>query len=71
MRQTPRNQLEHMQMGLQAGGEFWAAREATEACEPPAQLVLGNRPIELSLQRAWAAVGWSPRLQLLRGLAQV
>lgn len=58
-----------MQMGLQAGGEFRAAREAAEACG--AQLVLGDRPLEVTLQRAWAALGWRRRLQLLSGLAQV
>ena len=46
-----------------------AARQAAEACD--AQLVLGDRPIEVSLQRAWDALGWRRRLQLLRGLTQV
>lgn len=52
----------------QAGGEFRAAREAADACG--AQMVLGDRPIEVTLQRAWAALGWKRRLQLLGGLAQ-
>ena len=56
-------------MGLQAGAEFVAARQAAEACD--AQLVLGDRPIEVSLQRAWDALSWRRRLRLLGGLSQV
>jgi hypothetical protein len=58
-----------IQVGLQAGAEFVAARQAAEACD--AQLVLGDRPIEVSLQRAWDALSWRRRLRLLGGLAQV
>lgn len=57
------------QSGLQPGREFRAAREAADAAD--AQIVLGDRPIEVSLQRAWAALGLRRRLQLLGGLAQV
>jgi hypothetical protein len=58
-----------IQVGLQAGAEFVAARQAAEACN--AQLVLGDRPIEVSLQRAWDALSWRRRLRLLYGLTQV
>ncbi len=58
-----------LQMGLETGREFRAAREAADATG--AQVVLGDRPIEVSLQRALAALGFRRRLQLLGGLAQV
>ncbi|KAJ7970014.1 TraB domain-containing protein [Quillaja saponaria] len=45
------------------GDEFRAARKASE--EVGAQIVLGDRPIEITLQKAWNALKWSERLSLL------
>ncbi|XP_024990961.1 traB domain-containing protein isoform X1 [Cynara cardunculus var. scolymus] len=52
------------------GDEFRAARKASE--EISAQVVLGDRPIEITLQRAWSSLKWSEKLSLvvaiLRGI---
>ncbi len=58
-----------LQLGVRPGGEFGAARVGAEAVG--AALVLGDRPIEVSLQRAWAALPLRRRLQLLAGLLRV
>ncbi|KAK7280001.1 hypothetical protein RJT34_25063 [Clitoria ternatea] len=53
------------------GDEFRAARKASE--EVGAQIVLGDRPIEITLQRAWKAMKWTEKLSLvtsvIRGIA--
>ncbi|XP_068490806.1 uncharacterized protein [Phaseolus vulgaris] len=53
------------------GDEFRAARKASE--EVGAQIVLGDRPIEITLQRAWKAMKWIEKLNLVltifRGIA--
>jgi pheromone shutdown protein TraB len=58
------------QLGVQPGAEFRAAAEASAAV-PGGQccLVLGDRPIEITLSRAWEALSWRRRLQLLADLA--
>ncbi|KAK7357373.1 hypothetical protein VNO80_16658 [Phaseolus coccineus] len=45
------------------GDEFRAARKASE--EVGAQIVLGDRPIEITLQRAWKAMKWIEKLSLV------
>ncbi|GLI67999.1 hypothetical protein VaNZ11_012211 [Volvox africanus] len=56
-------------LGVAGGGEFAAARAAAE--DVGAQVVLGDRPVEITLSRAWAAMSLSRRLklcgELLRG----
>lgn len=54
---------------MQPGAEFRAAAEAAAAV-PGGQccLVLGDRPIEITLSRAWEALSWQRRLQLLGDL---
>lgn len=54
------------QLGVQPGAEFRAAAGAADAVG--ASLVLGDRPIEITLQRAWGALSWQRRLQLLADL---
>lgn len=49
-------------LGVRGGGEFLSARRAAEAVG--AQVVLGDRPIEITLQRAWDALPWGQRLKL-------
>lgn len=45
-------------------------RLITEPALPtPPQLVLGDRPIEITLQRAWDALTWRQRCQLAAELA--
>ncbi|KAK3039252.1 hypothetical protein RJ639_027956 [Escallonia herrerae] len=52
------------------GDEFRAARKASE--EINAQIVLGDRPIEITLERAWSSLTWREKLTLvvsvLRGI---
>ncbi|XP_042480106.1 traB domain-containing protein isoform X1 [Macadamia integrifolia] len=52
------------------GDEFRAARKASE--EIGAQIVLGDRPIEITLERAWNSLKWKEKLSLvtsvLRGI---
>ncbi|XP_057481629.1 LOW QUALITY PROTEIN: uncharacterized protein LOC130768568 [Actinidia eriantha] len=45
------------------GDEFRAARKASE--EVGAQLVLGDRPIEITLERAWNSLKWNEKLSLV------
>uniref|UniRef100_A0A7N0RD30 TraB family protein n=1 Tax=Kalanchoe fedtschenkoi TaxID=63787 RepID=A0A7N0RD30_KALFE len=45
------------------GDEFRAARKASE--EIGAQLVLGDRPIEITLERAWNSLAWNEKFSLL------
>ncbi|XP_011628414.1 uncharacterized protein LOC18447763 isoform X1 [Amborella trichopoda] len=57
-------------IGRPLGNEFRAARKASE--EVGAQIVLGDRPIEITLGRAWGALNWREKLRLvgvlLRGI---
>ncbi|KAJ4956596.1 hypothetical protein NE237_013379 [Protea cynaroides] len=52
------------------GDEFRAARKASE--EVGAQIVLGDRPIEITLERVWNSLKWKEKLRLvisvLRGI---
>ncbi|CAM9288619.1 unnamed protein product, partial [Sphacelaria rigidula] len=45
-------------------GDFRAAREAAE--EAGAQIVLGDRPVEITLRRAWEALSLGERLDLAK-----
>ncbi|XP_024365398.1 uncharacterized protein [Physcomitrium patens] len=54
--------------GVATGEEFRAARKAAEALG--AQIVLGDRPIEITLQRAWRSLKWDERLRFGATLVQ-
>eukprot|EP00850_Spirogloea_muscicola_P003538 SM000014S00326 [mRNA] locus=s14:726048:727789:+ [translate_table: standard] len=54
--------------GVEYGDEFRAARKAAE--EVGAQLVLGDRPIEITLRRTWRAMGFGEKLSLIPSLLQ-
>lgn len=45
------------------GDEFRAARKAAENIG--AQIVLGDRPIEITLERAWTSLKWKEKMSLL------
>ncbi len=51
---------------MEPGLEFRAAARAAEAVQ--AQVVLGDRPIEITLERAWTALDWKQRFRLCRDL---
>lgn len=57
-----------MAAGAMPGGEFRAARGAALAVQ--SQLVLGDRPVEITLAMAWAAASQADRLALASFLAQ-
>ncbi|KAH0468060.1 hypothetical protein IEQ34_003093 [Dendrobium chrysotoxum] len=48
------------------GEEFRAARKSSE--EVGAQIVLGDRPIEITLERAWNSLVWTEKLRLVISL---
>ncbi|XP_039134551.1 traB domain-containing protein isoform X2 [Dioscorea cayenensis subsp. rotundata] len=50
------------------GDEFRAARKASE--EVGAQIVLGDRPIEITLERAWRSLMWSEKVRFIFSLIQ-
>ncbi|CAM9933358.1 unnamed protein product, partial [Hapterophycus canaliculatus] len=50
-------------------GDFRAAKDGAEEAE--AQIVLGDRPVEVTLKRAWEALSVGERLNLARSLAQL
>ncbi|KAL8049737.1 hypothetical protein ABFX02_06G038300 [Erythranthe guttata] len=50
------------------GDEFRAARKASE--EIGAQIVLGDRPIEITLERAWSSLKWKEKLSLISSVVQ-
>ncbi|KAK3220803.1 hypothetical protein Dsin_014773 [Dipteronia sinensis] len=50
------------------GDEFRAARKASE--EVGAQIVLGDRPIEITLERAWNSLKWDEKLSLVTSVVR-
>ncbi|XP_065866433.1 uncharacterized protein [Euphorbia lathyris] len=50
------------------GDEFRAARKMSE--EVGAQIVLGDRPIEITLERAWNALSWNEKFNLVTAVVQ-
>ncbi|KAJ8477488.1 hypothetical protein OPV22_021215 [Ensete ventricosum] len=48
------------------GDEFRAARKVSE--ELGVQIVLGDRPIEITLERAWSSLTWSEKVRLVLSL---
>ncbi|KAL7107196.1 hypothetical protein ACP275_06G038600 [Erythranthe tilingii] len=50
------------------GDEFRAARKASE--EIGAQIVLGDRPIEITLERAWSSLKWKEKLSLISSVVR-
>jgi pheromone shutdown protein TraB len=51
------------------GGDFRAARIAGE--EISAKIVLGDRPIEITLERAWSALTWDEKVRAARLLQEI
>ncbi|KAG0575453.1 hypothetical protein KC19_5G004900 [Ceratodon purpureus] len=54
--------------GVATGEEFRAARKAAEGIG--AQIVLGDRPIEITLRRAWRSLSWDERFRFTISLLQ-
>ncbi|KAI5346995.1 hypothetical protein L3X38_014874 [Prunus dulcis] len=50
------------------GDEFRAARKVSE--EVGAQIVLGDRPIEITLERAWNSLNWTEKLSLVASVVR-
>eukprot|EP00466_Bigelowiella_natans_P009076 jgi/Bigna1/87635/estExt_fgenesh1_pg.C_220145 len=54
---------ESVEIMSKSGVDFRAARRAAE--DVGAQIVLGDRPIEITLERAWEAMTWAERKKLI------
>ncbi|XP_015867547.3 uncharacterized protein LOC107405055 isoform X2 [Ziziphus jujuba] len=50
------------------GDEFRAARKVSE--EIGAQIVLGDRPIEITLERVWSTLKWNEKLSLVNSVVR-
>ncbi|KAM1407225.1 hypothetical protein ACFXTH_001819 [Malus domestica] len=50
------------------GDEFRSARKASE--EVGAQIVLGDRPIEITLERAWNSLTWNEKLSIVSSVVR-
>eukprot|EP00890_Picochlorum_soloecismus_P005933 jgi/Picsp_1/6340/NSC_03689-R1_family protein len=55
-------------LGVESGGEFKAAQVAADKIG--AQVVLGDRPIEITLRRAWVSLPFQSRVRLVLDLFQ-
>lgn len=53
------------QLGMAPGGEFRAAVLAAEELNQECRIILGDRPINITISRALAALNWWQRLKLL------
>ncbi|CAD5119381.1 DgyrCDS7995 [Dimorphilus gyrociliatus] len=53
------------QLGMAPGGEFRAAVVAANELENECRIILGDRPINITISRALAALNWWQRLKLL------
>lgn len=53
-------------LGVESGGEFKAAQVAAD--KVGAQVVLGDRPIEITLRRAWVSLPAQSKVRLVLGL---
>lgn len=53
-------------LGVELGGEFRVAHDywLSQTCH----LILGDRPVQITLMRAWESLWWWPRLKLVIGL---
>lgn len=57
------------ELGVELGGEFQCAhRYWKEQTQFPPHLVLGDRPLQLTLIRAWESLRWWPKLKLIVGM---
>jgi pheromone shutdown protein TraB len=61
------------ELGVELGGEFqcaykyWKARRKLSRRRYP-HLILGDRPLHLTLVRSWESLGWFPKLKVVVGL---
>lgn len=55
-------------LGIESGGEFKAAQIAAD--KVGAQVVLGDRPIEITLKRAWVSLPFQSRVHLVLDLVR-
>jgi pheromone shutdown protein TraB len=55
-------------LGVELGGEFQCARRYWQSVSPKPFLLLGDRPLELTLVRAWESLRWWPKFKVVVGL---
>ena len=65
------------ELGVELGGEFRCAHDYWKNCavlddnnnnDRRPHLVLGDRPLHLTLVRAWESLGWWPKIKVVAGL---
>jgi len=58
------------ELGVELGGEFRAAYRYWQQQQSPAKphLILGDRPLHLTLVRAWESLWWWPKIKVIAGL---
>jgi len=56
------------ELGVELGGEFRAAYQYWQKAANPTHLILGDRPLHLTLIRAWESLWWWPKIKVMVGL---
>ncbi|GKZ00581.1 hypothetical protein MPSEU_001010300 [Mayamaea pseudoterrestris] len=55
-------------LGVELGGEFQCASRYWKSTLPQPFLLLGDRPLQLTLVRAWESLWWWPKVKVMAGL---
>jgi pheromone shutdown protein TraB len=56
------------ELGVELGGEFRAAYRYWQQRQESPNLILGDRPLHLTLIRAWESLWWWPKVKVMAGL---
>jgi pheromone shutdown protein TraB len=56
------------ELGVELGGEFRAAYRYWQQRQDTPNLILGDRPLHLTLIRAWESLWWWPKAKVMAGL---
>jgi pheromone shutdown protein TraB len=56
------------ELGVELGGEFRAAYRYWQQRRESPNLILGDRPLQITLIRAWESLWWWPKVKVMAGL---
>jgi pheromone shutdown protein TraB len=56
------------ELGVELGGEFRAAYRYWQQRQEGPNLILGDRPLQITLIRAWESLWWWPKIKVMAGL---
>jgi pheromone shutdown protein TraB len=56
------------ELGVELGGEFRAAYRYWRQRQESPNLILGDRPLQITLIRAWESLWWWPKIKVMAGL---